>query len=167
VLKILLRMTLCGLALAAMTGCASVVGLKSPLLKHPGAAGGTLVAGQAPAVSASGMDGLIARYSAEYNVPEALIRRIIVRESGYNPRARNGPYYGLMQIRYDTAQSMGYSGPASGLLDAETNLRYGVKYLSGAYLVGNNNADQAVRNYARGYYYDAKAKGLLEEVGLR
>ena len=34
-------------------------------------------------------------------------------------------------------------------------------------LVGDNNADQAVRNYSRGYYYDAKAKGLLEEVGLR
>ena len=162
-----MRVIIGGLVLAALSGCASVVGLKSPLLKHPGAASGTLVASQAPAVNPSGMDGLIARYSAEYNVPEALISRIIVRESGYNPKARNGPYYGLMQIRYDTAQSMGYRGPASGLLDADTNLRYGVKYLSGAYMVGNNNADQAVRNYARGYYYDAKAKGLLEEVGLR
>src|SRR5690606_2930948 len=27
--------------------------------------------------------------------------------------------------------------------------------------------DQAVRLYARGYYYDAKRKGLLEETGLR
>jgi hypothetical protein len=166
-LRTLVRVILCGLVLAMLGGCASIAGLKSPLLRHPGAAGGTLVASQAPAVNPSGMDGLIGRYSAEYNVPEALIRRIIVRESGYNPRARNGPYYGLMQIRYDTAQSMGYRGPAAGLLDADTNLRYGVKYLSGAYMVGNQNPDQAVRNYARGYYYDAKAKGLLEEVGLR
>lgn len=112
-------------------------------------------------------DPLIAKYSAQYNVPESLIRRVIVRESGYNPKARNGPYYGLMQISFPTAQSMGYRGPASGLLDPDTNLRYAVKYLSGAYMVGNNNADQAVRNYSRGYYYDAKAKGLLEEVGLR
>lgn len=118
-------------------------------------------------VSPSSLDGLIAKYSTHYNVPESLVRRVIVRESGYNPRARNGPYYGLMQISYATAQSMGYRGPASGLLDAETNLKYSVKYLSGAYLVGDNNADQAVRNYSRGYYYDAKAKGLLEEVGLR
>jgi soluble lytic murein transglycosylase-like protein len=113
------------------------------------------------------LDPLIAKYSATYNVPESLIRRVIVRESGYNPKARNGPYYGLMQISYATAQSMGYRGPASGLLDAETNLKYSVKYLAGAYMVGDNNADQAVRNYSRGYYYDAKAKGLLEEVGLR
>ena len=117
--------------------------------------------------SAAHLDGLIAKYSAIHNVPESLVRRVIVRESGYNPAARNGPYYGLMQISYATAQSMGYRGAASGLLDAETNLKYAVKYLSGAYLVGGNNADQAVRNYSRGYYYDAKAQGLLEEVGLR
>lgn len=118
-------------------------------------------------VSPSSLDGLISQYSNHYNVPESLVRRVIVRESGYNPKARNGPYYGLMQISYATAQSMGYRGAASGLLDAETNLKYAVKYLSGAYLVGNNNADQAVRNYSRGYYYDAKRQGLLEEVGLR
>ena len=166
-MQTLVRVILCGVVLAMLGGCASVVGLNSALSKRQGATMGMLVAEEPRTASASGMDGLIARYSAEYNVPEALIRRIIVRESGYNPKARNGPYYGLMQIRYDTAQSMGYRGPASGLLDADTNLRYGVKYLSGAYMVGDQNADQAVRNYARGYYYDAKAKGLLEEVGLR
>ena len=120
-----------------------------------------------PPASHGEIDIFIAKYSDLYNVPEPLIRRIIVRESGYNPKARNGPYYGLMQIRYDTAQSMGYRGAASGLLDADTNLRYGVKYLGGAYLVGDRNSDQAVRNYAHGYYYAAKHKGLLEEVGLR
>jgi soluble lytic murein transglycosylase-like protein len=156
-----------GLVLLALGGCASIAGLNSPLLKPAGPATATPVAEQSPSVSPSSLDGLIGRYSAQYDVPEALVRRVILRESGYNPRARNGPYYGLMQIRYDTAQSMGYRGPAAGLLDAETNLRYGVKYLSGAYMVGNQNPDQAVRNYARGYYYDAKAKGLLEEVGLR
>ena len=114
----------------------------------------------------SDMDGLIAKYAALYEMPESLIRRIIVRESGYNPKARNGPYWGLMQIRHDTAKSMGYRGQASGLLDAETNLKYGVKYLAGAYLVANRNSDKAVRNYARGYYYDARRMGLLEEVGL-
>jgi soluble lytic murein transglycosylase-like protein len=113
------------------------------------------------------LDGLISKYSAHYNVPESLVRRVIQRESGYNPGARNGPYLGLMQIRHDTARSMGYSGSPSGLLDAETNLKYAVKYLAGAYVVGGRNQDQAMRNYSRGYYYDAKRQGLLEEVGLR
>ena len=160
-----------GVALAGallLGGCTSTAypGLSS-ILPRPAATHATTTrVATVPVVAPSSLDGLIAKYAAEYNVPEALIRRIIVRESGYNAKARNGPYYGLMQIRYDTAQSMGYRGPASGLLDADTNLRYGVKYLSGAYLVGNNNADQAVRNYASGYYYSAKAKGLLAEVGL-
>jgi soluble lytic murein transglycosylase-like protein len=148
-------------AAALLAGCASTSFPRLPSLA-PRAAASAL----AP-VGSAGLDGLIAKYAALYNVPEALIRRVIVRESGYNPRARNGPYYGLMQIRYDTAQSMGYRGPASGLLDADTNLHYGVRYLSGAYLVGERNADQAMHNYASGYYYVARAKGLLAEVGLQ
>jgi len=122
---------------------------------------------EAPVSTPRPVDGLISKYAATYDVPESLVRRIVARESGFNPAARNGPYYGLMQIRHDTARSMGYRGEASGLLDADTNLRYAVKYLRGAYLVGGRNPDAAVRFYARGYYYDAKRMGLLEEVGLR
>lgn len=125
------------------------------------------IAAAAPVSGSAGLDALIAHYSAQYNVPEHLVRRVIVRESRYNPAARNGPYYGLMQISHATAGTMGYRGAPGGLLDAETNLRYAVKYLAGAYLVAGGNDDQAVRFYARGYYYDAKRKGLLEEAGLR
>lgn len=110
---------------------------------------------------------LIAHYSQVYDVPEDLIHRVVIRESTYNPAARNGPYYGLMQIHPQTAQTMGYDGPAEGLLDADTNLRYAVKYLRGAWLVSGGDRDDAVMWYARGYYYEAKRLGLLEETGLR
>lgn len=113
------------------------------------------------------LDALIARYAAYYDIPEELVRRVVKRESTFDPGARNGPYWGLMQIRHDTARGMGYDGPPSGLLDAETNLKYAVRYLRGAYLTAGGNPDQAVRLYARGYYYDAKARGLLEETGLK
>ncbi len=113
------------------------------------------------------LDPLIAHYSQQYSVPESLVRRVIVRESNYNPAARNGPYYGLMQISHATASGMGYRGSPSGLLDAETNLRYAVRYLAGAYVTARGNHDQAVRFYARGFYYDAKRAGLLEVSGLR
>lgn len=113
------------------------------------------------------LDGLIAHYATQYDVPEHLVRRVIVRESGYNPAARNGPYYGLMQISHATARGMGYRGEAAGLLDAETNLRYAVRYLAGAYVTAGGNDDRAVQFYARGYYYDAKRLGLLDASGLR
>jgi soluble lytic murein transglycosylase-like protein len=113
------------------------------------------------------LDGLIAHYANEYDVPEALVRRVIMRESGYNAAARNGPYYGLMQISHATARGMGFKGEAAGLLDAETNLRYAVRYLAGAYVTAGGNDDRAVQFYARGYYYDAKRLGLLQKSGLR
>ena len=110
---------------------------------------------------------LIERYAAEYDVPVSLVHRVIQRESDYNAAARNGPYYGLMQILPQTAGTMGHRGPASALLDAETNLKYGVKYLRGAWLLSDGDEGRAVMWYAKGYYYEAKRRGMLEETGLR
>jgi soluble lytic murein transglycosylase-like protein len=113
------------------------------------------------------MRALVKEYAAVHEIPESLLHRVIQRESGYNPAARNGPYYGLMQILPQTARTMGYGGPPGGLLDAETNLKYAGKYLRGAWLVSGGDEDDAVRWYAAGYYYEAKRLGLLEETGLR
>jgi len=121
---------------------------------------------ETPDHAPNGLDDLITKYSVAYDVPERLVRRVVHRESRFNPGARNGPYWGLMQISHPTARGMGYKGNAKGLLDAETNLKYAVRYLSGAYKVAGGDESQAVRYYARGYYYDAKRKGLLEETGL-
>jgi len=110
---------------------------------------------------------LIDKYAREHQVPASLVHRVVQRESRYNPGARNGPYYGLMQMLPQTAQTMGYRGAPSGLLDAETNLKYGVKYLRGAWLVADGNPDRAVMWYSSGYYYEAKRRGMLRETGLR
>ncbi|WP_368904419.1 transglycosylase SLT domain-containing protein [Taklimakanibacter lacteus] len=109
----------------------------------------------------------ISQYSAEYGVPESLVHRVVKRESKYNPRAAHRGNFGLMQIKLATARTMGYRGGAKGLLDADTNLKYGVKYLAGAYLVAGGNEKKALRYYVSGYYYAAKRKGLLEETGLK
>lgn len=113
------------------------------------------------------MRALIVKYARIHDIPESLLHRVIQRESGYNPAARNGPYYGLMQILPQTARTMGYTGTPEGLLDAETNLTYAGRYLRGAWIVSGGDQDAAVGWYARGYYYEAKRKGLLEETGLR
>jgi soluble lytic murein transglycosylase-like protein len=151
------RFGLVGLAMLLLSGCVSAetapVAAVTPTPR--------------PAYAEGSVDALIAQYAAFYEVPERLVRRVVQRESNFNPAARNGIHMGLMQIRPDTARTMGYRGTPQGLLDAETNLTYAVKYLRGAYLVADGNEDRAVRFYASGYYYDAKRKGLLEETGLR
>ncbi|WFP65471.1 transglycosylase SLT domain-containing protein [Mesorhizobium sp. WSM4904] len=109
---------------------------------------------------------LIEKYSAIYEVPVDLVRHVVNRESTFNPKAYNHGHWGLMQIKHATARGMGYAGPASGLFDAETNLKYAVKYLRGAWLVSGGNAKRADTLYQTGYYYDAKRKGLLDQTGL-
>lgn len=112
-------------------------------------------------------DALISKYASMHDVPETLVRRIIRRESGGNPRAVHAGNYGLMQIRLGTARALGYQGGVRGLLDAETNMAYAVKYLAGAYRVANGNADRAVHYYAAGYYYAAKRKGVARHHRAR
>ncbi|HVW56065.1 MAG TPA: lytic transglycosylase domain-containing protein [Rhizobiaceae bacterium] len=111
------------------------------------------------------IDKLVSRYAAYYKVPVSLVHRVIKRESNYDPKAYHAGNYGLMQIKYRTAKGMGYDGNPHGLLNADTNLRYAVRYLKGAWVVSGGNEKRADRLYQTGYYYTAKRKGLLEEAG--
>ena len=79
-------------------------------------------------------DSMVASHARANNVPEALVHRVIVRESKYHPGlVGRGGTIGLMQIKLPTARGLGYTGDAAGLRDPDTNLAWGVKYLAGAY----------------------------------
>lgn len=106
-------------------------------------------------------------WADHYEVPRSLVHRLAIRESTHQPEAMNQPYYGLLQILPATARSMGFQGTPDELLDPDTNLEYAVKYLRGAWLLADGSQDAAVMHYARGYYYEAKRRGMLEETGLR
>jgi hypothetical protein len=112
--------------------------------------------------SNAAFDAMIARHAKANEIPESLIRRVIWRESKYNPGlVGRGNAMGLMQIKPATAREVGYQGSASGLLDAETNMTYATRYLAGAYRVAGGNSDRAVALYAKGYYFEAKRRGML------
>lgn len=113
------------------------------------------------------MRSLVRQYADKHDIPEALLHRVIQRESDYRPQARNGPYWGLMQVLPQTAQQMGFQGSPEQLLDAEVNLTYAGRYLRGAWLVSNGDIDRAVMWYARGYYYEARDRCMLVATGLR
>lgn len=160
-MRLLFRRSALALMLAILAGCTTSPSTNAaqavPVVEMA-----TLYPNETPSLRA-----LISSYAALYQVPEKLVHRVVQRESNYNPRARNGPYYGLMQIHPQTARTMGHRGKPSGLLDAETNLKYAVKYLRGAWLLSGGSFDRAVGWYARGYYYEAKRRGMLKETGLR
>jgi soluble lytic murein transglycosylase-like protein len=102
-------------------------------------------------------DALVATHASANGVPEALVHRVIVRESRYRPAlVGRGGTIGLMQIKLATARSLGYTGTAEGLRDPNTNLTYAVKYLAGAYRAANGDHKRAMHYYASGYYEAAK-----------
>ncbi len=138
------RTLLCGLALATVCG--------ATLTTSAGA--------DEPAHSAE-LDAMILRQAKRHGVPESLVRRIVMRESRYNARARNHSFWGLMQISYPTARSMGFKGSPSELLNPVVNLTYAVPYLANAFIVAGKREDAAVRLYAHGYYEAARSRGLL------
>jgi soluble lytic murein transglycosylase-like protein len=112
-------------------------------------------------------DALVAAHAQANGVPEALVHRVIVRESRYQPGlVGRGGAIGLMQIKLATARSLGYTGDAAGLRDPETNLTYAVKYLAGAYRAANGDHNRAVHYYAAGYYYAAKRQRLEHHAHL-
>jgi len=115
------------------------------------------VSSDASAQSRAQYESMVATHAAANNVPEALVHRVIVRESKYHPGlVGRGGTIGLMQIKLPTARGLGYTGDAAGLRDPNTNLAWGIKYLAGAYRAANGDHSRAVRYYAGGYYYAAK-----------
>ena len=121
-----------------------------------------LYPGETPAVRS-----LIEKWADYYDMPASLIHKVVQRESDYRARARNGPYYGMMQILPATARNMGMVGKPSQLLDADTGLKYSIRYLRGAWMVSDGSEYEAMMWYAKGYYFEAKRRGLLRETRLR
>ncbi|WP_213287819.1 lytic transglycosylase domain-containing protein [Bradyrhizobium sp. sGM-13] len=116
-----------------------------------------LLSPDAMAQSRAQYQSMVAAHAAANNVPEALVHRVIVRESKYHPNlVGRGGTIGLMQIKLPTARGLGYTGDAAGLRDPDTNLAWGIKYLAGAYRAAGGDHSRAVRYYASGYYYAAK-----------
>lgn len=78
----------------------------------------------------------IADAARDYRVPVAMLKAIIAAESEFNPRAYryekhlNDASYGLMQLLYRTAKSLGYTGTPDGLYDPRTNIRLGAAYMA-------------------------------------
>ncbi|WP_153005412.1 lytic transglycosylase domain-containing protein [Aureimonas ureilytica] len=97
------------------------------------------------------IDRMIAAAADENEIPRELAYAVVRVESHYNPRARGAGVYGLSQIKPATARGLGFSGPAEALLDPETNLRYGMRYLKGAYEEGNGDICRTAMKYKGGH----------------
>lgn len=91
---------------------------------------------------------MVAAHARANGVPEALVHRVIMRESRYQPGlVGHGGTIGLMQIKLATARGVGYTGDAAGLRDPNTNLTYAVSCKAAA---PGNGATDGARGQQRG-----------------
>jgi soluble lytic murein transglycosylase-like protein len=86
-----------------------------------------------------------------YGVPTWFALRIAKVESGYNPHARGrAGEYGVFQLKCATARGIGFRGNCRSLLDAATNVRYGLKHLSLAVRSSRGNLKLAASKHNGG-----------------
>ncbi|MFI5015746.1 MAG: lytic transglycosylase domain-containing protein [Hyphomicrobiales bacterium] len=93
----------------------------------------------------------IERRARENAIPVALANAVIRIESNYNAGIVHGGNYGLMQIKLATARSLGFGGSPASLLDPDTNLRFGLKYLGGAYQQAQGDVCRTIMKYQSGH----------------
>jgi soluble lytic murein transglycosylase-like protein len=80
-----------------------------------------------------------------------LVDAVMAVESGYNPAVVGfDGEIGLMQILLPTARMMGFAGTAEQLAQPEINIRYGAKYLAGAWQLADGDLCTATMKYRAG-----------------
>lgn len=96
---------------------------------------------------------LVTATARKHGVPVELAHAIVRVESNYRPNViGKGPTFGLMQIKYPTARGMGFPGKPKDLLDPQTNLEWGMRYLATARKLARGDLCGTVLRYQGGHY---------------
>ena len=94
---------------------------------------------------------MIKSMAPRYGVPTWFALRIAHVESGYNPRARGAAgEYGVYQLKCATARGLGFRGNCGNLLNASTNIQFGLKHLSLAVRSSRGNLKLAASKHNGG-----------------
>jgi soluble lytic murein transglycosylase-like protein len=85
-------------------------------------------------------------------LPADIADAVVHVESNYNPAVIGGVgEIGLMQIRPETAAMLGFRGSAEELAKPETNIHYGVIYLSKAWRLADGDLCRTLMKYRAGH----------------
>ncbi len=120
------------------------------------------------------MADLVSKHARENGVPENLANAVVQIESRYNPGARGGSALGLMQIKVQTARSVGFAGDWRGLMAPDTNLHFGMKVLADAYKSSRGDVCMTLAKYQSGHLatrvsaanrvYCARARAIMARL---
>lgn len=106
---------------------------------------------KAARVENSSVIAMIKAQAPSYGVPTWFALRIAKIESGYNPSVRGAAgEYGVFQLKCATARGVGFKGNCSQLLNAATNVKYGLMHLSIAVKTSRGNLKLAASKHNGG-----------------
>ena len=95
---------------------------------------------------------IVDRHASAHGLPAAFARAVVKVESSWNPKLTGAAgEVGLKQIKHATAREMGFQGQRDELYEPDTNVRWGMKYLAGAWRLGGGDMCQAVLRYQAGH----------------
>jgi soluble lytic murein transglycosylase-like protein len=113
-----------------------------------------LAAPLAQAASADPVDlrVMVRTEAAKRGLPPEIADAVATVESNYQPNAVGGVgEIGLMQVLPSTARMLGFAGTNQELAVPETNIRYGVDYLHGAWQLSGEDLCTTVMKYRAGH----------------
>jgi len=95
---------------------------------------------------------LAQHHANENRIPYALVDAVIGVESAYKPKAvGDAGEVGLMQVLPSTATMLGHAGTVEDLSVPATNIRYGTRYLAGAWRLADGDICTTVMKYRAGH----------------
>lgn len=131
---------------------------KSPRRTHT-------MASAPPSRSSAHVVALISSMAPSHGVPAWFALRIAKVESNYNPNARGrAGELGVFQLKCATARGIGYRGNCTGLLDARTNVQYGLKHLALAMKSSRGNLRLAASKHNGGLGRKTEVRGYVAKI---
>ncbi|MGE0238755.1 MAG: transglycosylase SLT domain-containing protein [Parvibaculaceae bacterium] len=108
---------------------------------------------------------IIREVAPSYGVPTWFALRIAEVESNYDPYARGrAGEIGVYQLKCQTARGMGFKGDCSDLIDARTNVRWGLKHLSLAIALSGGNLQLAASKHNAGLSHKSLVRSYVAKV---
>lgn len=118
-----------------------------------------------PALADKGVRNMVAAEAARQGVPVGLALAVARAESNFRCSAiGKAGERGVMQIKPRTARGVGYKGPASGLNNCATGIRYGMIYLKQAYRKAGGNIYRAALLYNAGIHSKKKSSPYAKKI---
>src|SRR5215470_15033242 len=95
---------------------------------------------------------MVAAKAAAHGVPTDLARAVVQVESDYDIGLTGSVgEVGLMQIKFETARLLGYTGTLWELYEPETNIEWGMRYLAGARRLADGDLCRTAMRYNGGH----------------